>query len=317
MLSVRFTHSSLPRSRHIIRVGQIRCSSSSTSVDNNVPTPSNRQLRLYAFHSAIPMVGFGFMDNIVMIQAGEAIDLSLGVAFGLSTLTAAGFGQCLSDVAGFTCGGIVDAIVARLRLPHHHLTIEQLDLKQSRIYRTFGGCVGVVCGCLLGMTSLLWMDTTKAERLKKAKELQSIFESIVRDGNDSMECERATLWMLDEKSNELWSLVAMGTNREIRIHRNVGIVGACVTSGTKINIADAYQDDRFDPEVDKRSGFRTRSILVVPIQEGEKTIGAIQMINKRTSPDGEERTFDSADEKLADMLGSHVAAFIRIVGSSD
>jgi Transmembrane protein 65 len=122
------------------------------------------------------------MDNIVMIQAGEAIDMSLGVAFGLSTLTAAGFGQCVSDVAGFTCGGIVDAGVSKLNLPHHNLSPAQLDLKVTRTWHTFGGCVGVVMGCLLGMTCLLFMDTDRADRAKKAKELQSIFESILVDG---------------------------------------------------------------------------------------------------------------------------------------
>jgi Transmembrane protein 65 len=126
--------------------------------------------------------GFGFMDNIVMIQAGEAIDMSLGVAFGLSTLTAAGFGQCVSDVAGFTCGGIVDAGVSKLNLPHHNLSPAQLDLKVTRTWHTFGGCVGVVTGCLLGMTCLLFMDTDRADRAKKAKELQSIFESVLVDG---------------------------------------------------------------------------------------------------------------------------------------
>ena len=118
-----------------------------------------------------------------MIQAGEAIDMSIGVAFGLSTLTAAGFGQCVSDVAGFTCGGIVDATVAKMRLPVHGLTPAQLDLKSARMWHTFGGCVGVVTGCLLGMSCLLFMDTDRAERAKKAKELQSIFESILAEGH--------------------------------------------------------------------------------------------------------------------------------------
>ena len=49
------------------------------------------------------MVGSGFMDNLVMTQVGEAIDMSIGVSFGLSTMIAAGFGQCVSDVARFTC----------------------------------------------------------------------------------------------------------------------------------------------------------------------------------------------------------------------
>jgi Transmembrane protein 65/GAF domain len=122
------------------------------------------------------------MDNIVMIQAGEAIDMSLGVAFGLSTLTAAGFGQCVSDVAGFTCGGLVDAAVSKMNLPHHNLSPAQLDLKVTRTWHTVGGCVGVVTGCLLGMTCLLFMDTDRADRAKKAKELQSIFESVIENG---------------------------------------------------------------------------------------------------------------------------------------
>ena len=91
------------------------------------------------------------MDNLVMIQAGEIIDLTIGVTFGLSTLTAAGFGQCVSDVAGFTSGGIVDATVSKLKLPHHHLSLTQLGLRRSRIYNTIGGCVGVVFGNFFGL----------------------------------------------------------------------------------------------------------------------------------------------------------------------
>ena len=124
------------------------------------------------------------MDNLVMIQAGEMIDMSIGVAFGLSTMTAAGFGQCVSDVAGFTCGGVVDAGVAKMRLPQHGLTPVQLDLKRTRMWHTLGGCVGVVTGCLLGMSCLLFMDTDRADRAKKAKELQSIFESVLEEGHN-------------------------------------------------------------------------------------------------------------------------------------
>ena len=56
--------------------------------------PTTQQLRIVALRYAIPMIGFGFMDNLVMIQAGDAIDQTFGVALGISTMTAAGFGQC-------------------------------------------------------------------------------------------------------------------------------------------------------------------------------------------------------------------------------
>lgn len=261
------------------------------------------------------MVGFGFMDNIVMIQAGEAIDCSIGVMFGLSTLTAAGFGQCCSDVAGFTCGGVVDAAVSKLHLPHHGLSPAQLDMKISRICATAGGCVGVVIGCLLGMTSLLFMDTDKAERAKRAKELQSIFESVMDEGHNLVNAERATLWMLDDvEERELWSK-AGELHEFIRIPRNKGLVGACIEHNQIINVADAYQDERFNPDVDKLTGYHTRSVLVVPFVDDctKRVKGAIQMINKK-NPDGTYGVFDENDQKLVQMLGSHVTAFLRIVG---
>lgn len=259
------------------------------------------------------MLGFGFMDNIVMIQAGEAIDMSLGVAFGLSTMTAAGFGQCISDVAGYTSGGIVDATVAKLNLPSHGLSLKQLEMKRSRIYNTIGGCVGVVTGCLLGMSCLLFMDTDRAERMKKAKELTSIFQSVMDGGHKLIHAERCTLWMLDREKNELWSRVATGTQREIRVSDNSGVVGSCVQTGELLNIHDAYRDDRFNPDVDRVTGFRTRSIIAVPVKDDAGVvIGAIQMINKK-NPDGTDGVFDVNDAKMVQMLGSHVSAFIRIV----
>ena len=66
-----------------------------------------------------------------MITAGEAIDQTFGVALGISTMMAAGFGQCFSDVAGNLSGGAVDAACSRLNLPHHNLTESQMDMKIS------------------------------------------------------------------------------------------------------------------------------------------------------------------------------------------
>jgi len=246
-----------------------------------------------------------------MITAGEAIDMSIGVSFGLSTLTAAGLGQCFSDVAGITSGGMVDAAVAKLRLPQHHLTEAQLDLKVARIYTALGQCIGVVTGCLLGMSVLLFMDTDAVERAKKAKELESIFESIVENGHNLVQAERATLWMVD--GDFLWSQVTVGTKEHVRVTKDSGVVGQAIKSGKNIVHIDAKEDENFDESVDEKFGYVTKTMLTVPVKtENGTVIGAIQMHNK-LNDDGTEGLFNVHDERMVELLASHVATFIRVV----
>ncbi|CAJ1944373.1 unnamed protein product [Cylindrotheca closterium] len=263
------------------------------------------------------MVGFGFMDNLVMITAGDFIDATFGVAFGLSTLAAAGFGQCCSDVVGVTSGGIVDATVSKLGLPTHSLSPDQLDLGISRRWSTLGACSGVLVGCLLGMSCLFFMDTDRNEKARKAKELQSIFESVMGDGANTFHAERTTLFMLDEEKKELWSKVATGTDGIIHCSADEGIAGACVKSGKVINIPDVYKDDRFNQTVDKSTGFVTRSILAHPIKDAEgEILGIIEVCNKKND-DGTPGHFTEFDERLLRMLASHVASFISIINNDD
>lgn len=112
------------------------------------------------------MVGFGFMDNTVMIHAGNAIDLTLGVTLGLSTLAAAAIGQICSDVAGVTFGGFIDAACRRLGMPSPGFTDEQRNSPLVKRVGLFGSVVGVFCGCSLGLLNLLFIDTSAARELK-------------------------------------------------------------------------------------------------------------------------------------------------------
>lgn len=285
---------------------------SSEASESAMGTPTQRQLMLVAFHASVPMVAFGFADNVIMLNVGEMIDLSLGVTFGLSSLTAAACGQCVSDFSGVFFSNIVDAAVAKLDLPRHHLSEMQLDMKPCRMARTLGSCLGVLTGCLLGMSILLFKDTTAAERMKRANELTSIFQSVMNDGHKLVHAERATLWLVDGETGELWSKVATGEKDEIRVRGNQGLVGWAVQHGEPVEVADAYQDERFNPDVDKKTGFRTRSCIVMPIKTSEeKVIGAIQIINK--NPEEHEGHFTEADLQMALMLSKHVATFIEVV----
>ena len=105
-----------------------------------------------------------------------------------------------------------------------------------------------------------------------------------------LRADRATLFLNDEKTKELFSRVAMGDSvGEIRLPNHVGIAGAVFTSGQTINIPYAYADLRFSPAFDKKTGYFTRSILCVPItNKAGKIIGATQVLNKRGGPFNEE-----------------------------
>jgi len=146
--------------------GDAEAQQSQSSVDHKPATAS--QLRKHFVQSAVPMVGFGFMDNTVMLHAGNAIDLTLGVTFGLSTLAAAACGQICSDFAGVSFGGLIEAAAAKLGLPPAELTAEQRSSLAVKRVGLFGSAIGVVCGCSLGLLNLLFIDSHQAGELKMA-----------------------------------------------------------------------------------------------------------------------------------------------------
>ena len=117
-------------------------------------------------------------------------------------------------------------------------------------------------------------------------ELGSLLKKVMAEATRMLNADRSTLFMNDEKTNELFSRVAMGDGiGEIRLPNKVGIAGAVFASGTTINIPYAYADLRFNPAFDKQTGYFTRSILCVPvINKDGKCIGVTQVLNRRGGP---------------------------------
>ena len=116
--------------------------------------------------------------------------------------------------------------------------------------------------------------------------LGSLLQRVMGEATRMLNAERSTLFLNDEKTNELWSEVGQGLESvQIRLPNHLGIAGTVFTSGKAINIPYAYADLRFNPGFDKRTGFFTRSILCVPIiNKHGKTIGVTQVLNKRGGP---------------------------------
>ena len=134
-------------------------------------------------------------------------------------------------------------------------------------------------------------------------DLGTMLSKVVTEAAKMLQADRATLFLNDEKKNELFSRVAMGASvGEIRLPNTAGIAGAVFTSGQAINIPYAYADLRFNPAFDKRTGYFTRSILCVPIvNKSGKTIGVTQVLNKKGGP------FTPEDEKRLKVFTAQLA----------
>src|SRR5580704_4952823 len=121
------------------------------------------------------------------------------------------------------------------------------------------------------------------QRINSERDLGALLDLIAREATKLLDCDRASIFLLDRERNELWSKVALGSNEILRFDAESGIAGAAVTGGRVINVLDAYRDPRFYTGIDSRTGYRTRTILAVPLrnQFGD-ILGAFETLNKRS-----------------------------------
>lgn len=124
---------------------------------------------------------------------------------------------------------------------------------------------------------------------------------------EALDAERATLFLYDRGTDELFSRVLSGDGvDEIRIPAQLGIAGAVFVAGVAEVIPDAYRDSRFDPDIDRRTGYRTRNILCVPLRNREaQVIGVTEVLNKHSGNFGEE------DLHLAEAMTHHAASALE------
>jgi signal transduction histidine kinase len=139
--------------------------------------------------------------------------------------------------------------------------------------------------------------------VNSAIELDKVLTLILDVATQSIGADRGTLYLMDEAANELWSKVTQGSNMvEIRLPVGKGLAGYVAKTGETVNIADAYKDPRFNPEIDKKSGYRTRNVLCMPMRNKDGNIvGVFQFLNKREGP------FTSDDDAFIEALSVHAA----------
>lgn len=140
-----------------------------------------------------------------------------------------------------------------------------------------------------------------AQAMTGVRQLQPLLELIVASATRLVDADRTSLFLL-EPDGSLWTRVAQDST-DIRLPPGFGIAGIVARTGETLSIADAYEDPRFSRDVDVRTGYRTRSILCVPlVTPSGSVVGVIEAMNKKG-----DIPFDADDEESLRALGSHAA----------
>jgi signal transduction histidine kinase len=146
--------------------------------------------------------------------------------------------------------------------------------------------------------------------LRSTLQVDSLLPQIMDTVTALMRADRSTFFIVDQARGELWSKVlqlAGEQPREIRLRVGDGLAGWVAQTGQLVNLADAYEDSRFDRTWDIKSGYRTRSLLCMPIHDREqRVIAVIQCLNKV-----ERRRFDNEDEELLRCIGAQCAVALE------
>lgn len=143
-------------------------------------------------------------------------------------------------------------------------------------------------------------------------ELQPLLEMIIRSAREVLECELASVFLHEPKTDELCSRVftirppAVTGAPVVRFPADKGLAGEAFRTGSIINVPDAYEDSRFNPEIDKKTGYTTQSVLSCPLQGWDNSpVGVLQAINKRGRP------FDHWDEELARTFSAQAGVAVQ------
>eukprot|EP00756_Hemistasia_phaeocysticola_P002491 Hpha_TRINITY_DN11701_c0_g1::TRINITY_DN11701_c0_g1_i1::g.31677::m.31677/K13298/PDE11; dual 3',5'-cyclic-AMP and -GMP phosphodiesterase 11 len=142
------------------------------------------------------------------------------------------------------------------------------------------------------------------------RSISSVTEKVITGAKELCHADRCALFLVDDERQHLVAEVGEGDDRkEIRVPFGVGFVGDVAQSGSPLNIADAYADPRFNQDVDKKTGYRTKGIMAYPIQHQGQVIAVAQLINK-VDPLAGVVPFGIADEELLVIFGEFAGVTI-------
>jgi len=146
---------------------------------------------------------------------------------------------------------------------------------------------------------------SSAEKISREHDVDRLLVMLSDLAREVLEVDRCSLFLLDPERGELWTKVAHGVD-EIRVPADRGVVGWVAQRGESLIVNDAYADPRFNPEVDRGTGYRTRNIIAIPLYDKKGNIlGVFQAVNKVRG------SFSHEDLELFTLLGGYASSAIE------
>lgn len=177
------------------------------------------------------------------------------------------------------------------------LVFAEEDEEISSSYLVWGGIAMYYAEMYVGLRKMRNLNDFLLDVIKslfKDISTDAVVARIMAYAKQLVDADRASLFLVDAKQEELVATVFdqgdEELSREIRFPKDKGIAGYVASTGETLNIADAYSDPRFNRDVDALTGYRTRSVLCMPIVTRDKVIGVVQLVNKR------DQSFSKKDE---------------------
>ena len=184
------------------------------------------------------------------------------------------------------------------------------------ISRTFSLALGLVDHDQRSRRQLERLRSTLeiASRLSQAEDAAPLLELIAQQATRLLNCDRSSIFLWNRERNEVEARPALGVKgASLRLPAGEGIVGETLRTGKAICVDDAYDDPRFNQEVDRKSGYRTRNLICVPLRDGSgQVIGAFQGINQNDN-----RPFTPEDEECLTLLGTQATIALRNLQERD
>jgi adenylate cyclase len=177
---------------------------------------------------------------------------------------------------------------------------------------------GITTQCAMTLETMQLLERTARSRrreidflnvvsdLTSELDLGRLLGRVMSEATAMLDADRSTLFLHDEKTDELFSYIGDRLETEIRFPSDRGIAGAVFTTQEAVRIPHAYADLRFNPAFDRQTGYFTRSILCAPIfNKAGKAIGVTQVLNKRGGP------FTPEDESRLRAFTAQIASSLE------